>query len=351
MIYPDIINYSLITMQTIVKISPQIKPAYYFPVDKQGFNIGPGLYKLGKDFGNGRDDAKLFQVDSTFERYRNNILGARTECVDKYICHENLAQNLVCHLNRFFLQRLTAEYPDYFVVHDNNDNAGLRLDCRLTGESLHFNHQTQLQDVDTALDIPYQDAWDAWGSQLQEDLALVHCDGKQNRTAALHLCAANHWGAQQKLGQDFLDIHKPVPGFSQRYPSEHKLLDTLIHKGPFVRFAWGLATDTRLNHHPDAPQGVDQDGWGGRQFLHDSPELYLRIERQCLFGMPDINCILFTIRTYFLDVAQLQLDQLALLKSALTAMEGAAKHYKGLSDSYSAIMVWLNYLSEKGSAI
>ena len=338
-------------MPAITTITPHNKSAFYLPINKRGFDIGPGLFKFGKDFGNGQQDSRLFQVDSGFAHYRNNVLSARTECIEKYVCHENFADNLVCHLNRFFLQRLTVEYPDYFVMHNNNDNAGQRLDCRLTGESLHFNRQTQLQGIDTDLEMPYQDAWDAWGSQIQEDLALIHSDGKQSRTAALHLCVANHWGAQQKLGQDFLDIHKPVPGFSQRYLSEHKLLDSLIHKGPFVRFAWGLATDTRLNHHPDAPQGVDQDGWSGRQFLRDSPELYLRIERQCLFGMPDINCVLFTIRTYFLDVAQLQLDQLVLLKSALTAMEGATRHYKGLSDSYSAIMAWLNYLSEKETAI
>lgn len=332
-------------MPAIVKISPQNKPAYYFPVDKQGFNISPGLYKLGKDFGNGQQDSRLFQIDSEYTHYRNNIVSARTECIEKYVCHEDLDQPTVCQLNRFFLQRLTDEYPQYFEL-NNNHTAGQRLDCRLTGERLHFNQQAQLQSVESNLEIPYGDAWDVWGSQIQEDLALMHFDGNHGRTTALHLCAANHWGAQQKLGKDFLDIHKPVPGFSHRYPSGHKLLDTLIHKGPFVRFAWGVATDTRLNHHPVAPDGADQASWNGRQFSQDHPALYLRIERQCLFGMPDINCVLFTIRTYFQDVVELRLEELRLLSSALTAMEGAAKYYKGLTDSYSSIMAWLKDLSE-----
>ena len=335
-------------MSLIETITPQKTPAFYLPVNKQGFDIGPGLFKLGKDFGNGRVDSRLFQIDSEFAHYRNNILVARTECIEKYVCHENLDQNLVSHLSRFFLQQLTAEYPDYFVTCDSDDG-GLQLDCKLTGERLHFNRQAQLLRVESDLETPYQDAWDAWGSQLQEDLALIHCDGSQSRATALHLCAANHWGAQQKLGKNFLDIHKPVPGFSQRYPSEHKLLDTLLHKGPFVRFAWGLATDTRLNHHPDAPVEVTEDSWRGRQFSQDHPMLYLRIERQCLFGMPDINSILFTIRTYFLDVSKLQQHEFRQLTSALTTMEAAAKHYKGLSDSYNSILAWLKNLSTKDS--
>lgn len=31
---------------------------------------------------------------------------------------------------------------------------------------------------------------------------------------------------------------------------------TMITHKPMVRFAWGLSTDTRLNHHPESPPGV-----------------------------------------------------------------------------------------------
>ena len=45
----------------------------------------------------------------------------------------------------------------------------------------------------------------------------------------------------------------------------------------------------------------------GRSLVFDrtKPELYMRIERQLLIGFSECNAALFTIRTYFRDVAEL----------------------------------------------
>ncbi len=76
-----------------------------------------------------------------------------------------------------------------------------------------------------------------------------------------------------------------------------QLLNSLVNKGPFVRFAWGLATDRYLNHHPIAPEGKNTRFWEGRRFDPDNPELYLRVERQVTHGFPEIDAFMFTIRT------------------------------------------------------
>jgi hypothetical protein len=66
-----------------------------------------------------------------------------------------------------------------------------------------------------------------------------------------------------------------------------------------VRFAWGLSTDTPLNHHPEPPMNILPLQWQGRNFDPNNPRLYLRIERQVIWGLPKYEAVLFVIRTYF----------------------------------------------------
>src|SRR5690606_22334856 len=81
------------------------------------------------------------------------------------------------------------------------------------------------------------------------------------------------------------------------------------HKGPFGRFAWGFSSDTRLNHHPEPPPGIDPVQWQGRRF--SSPEestFYLRIERQVTWGFPEIDAAFFSIRVYYLEGISIRRD-------------------------------------------
>ena len=41
--------------------------------------------------------------------------------------------------------------------------------------------------------------------------------------------------------------------FSRYRENKIACLSENARKGPFVRFAWGFSTDTRLNHHPEPP--------------------------------------------------------------------------------------------------
>ena len=84
------------------------------------------------------------------------------------------------------------------------------------------------------------------------------------------------------------------------------LLQGILQKGPFVRFAWGVGTDNRLNHHPAPPPGKTELEWGGRRFDPKNPKLYARVERQVLWAIPNKNRALFTIRTYFQDMAEMK---------------------------------------------
>src|SRR5690606_12959336 len=143
---------------------------------------------------------------------------------------------------------------------------------------------------------PYRDLFDALASQVQEDLSVWKRDttttmpdpqagtGEFPREwmAAIHLCYANHWGAEEKIGRTFNHVHKPVAGFQKLAQAAPGLVEMMVSKGPFVRFAWGVATDRELNHHP-------KNEFQGRQFDPAKPELQLRIERQTLTSFPEVG--------------------------------------------------------------
>jgi len=314
----------------------------YFPLQKGRYEVTPGLHVLGTDFGNGPDDKLIFQIDANFSRYRDEKITARKESLEKYYCVEALAPNKKSYIARFIMHRLCQEHPTLFryQFQDNHHH----LLCRLTGDNLIFDPDFILL-VTPPDSNGYVDNLDGLALQMQEDFALVEIsDKRHDRITALHLCFPNHWAAEEKIGQSFLSSHAPVPGMARINQHANQLLNSLLNRGPFVRFAWGLATDNRLNHHPVAPEYTNNDQWQGRRFDSANPELYLRVERQVIQGFPAIETLLFTIRTYFYDIATLKQspEKRQALQSALQSMSAATLHYKGLAQNLPLILDWLD---------
>jgi len=314
---------------------------FYFPLEKGHYQVAPGLHAFGTDFGNSNADRLIFQFDDNFERYRQTKLSARSEALEKYYCKEEFDSQRMSIIIRFIIQQLSHESPDLFSYQDQNNQHCLH--CELTGETLMFDPQYKLSGNQSD-SIGYVDSLDALAMQVQEDLALLEItnDG-HDRIIALHLCFPNHWAAKDKIGKSFLASHTPVPGMGKINQRAEQLLNSLLNKGPYVRFAWGLATDKYLNHHPIAPEGIDKNLWLGRRFDPTNPHLYLRVERQVIHGFPSINTFLFTIRTYFYDVATLKQSPTKhqALQSALQSMSAATLRYKGLAESLPLILDWL----------
>jgi hypothetical protein len=136
-------------------------------------------------------------------------------------------------------------------------------------------------------------------------------------------------------------VHEPVADFERIARAGDKLVEAMITKGPFIRFAWGIATDTRLNHHPDAP--------AGRTLERHDPEtlgsnVFMRIERQTLKGFPELNAALFTIRTTFRPVAEVARDpiQRDMLREAIATMSPEALLYKGLTELQAPLVRYLS---------
>jgi len=180
-------------------------------------------------------------------------------------------------------------------------------------------------------DNTYPSLFDALCSQVEEDMAVCQIQGEQDWLAAIHLSAPNHWAPADKIGRPFGTVHGEVPGMEKLNQQYFKMLLTVIQKGPFSRFAWGISTDSRLNHHPIPPHGVGAKEWHGRSIGDGEGKIYVRVERQTLVGIPGCEAFLFTIRTYFYEIAELTAVEKNALMNAVDSMSPQSLEYKGLT--------------------
>lgn len=318
-------------------------PARYFPLDNGRYEVKPGMAPLSKCFGNGAADKLVFQIDDTFSDYRQEKLTSRQECLSKYFQTCNYSNTVATAVAKFIIRRLTYEHPNDF--HIESFTSGIALNCQLTQETLYLDKDYYLQKVSIRHNVSpsYTCTLDALAAQLQEDITVICRDDNTNWVGAIHLCFPNHWSAEDKIGRDFATVHTPVAGIEKINQRAQAIVNTMIIHQPMVRFAWGLSTDTRLNHHPEPPLNTPAEIWKGRNFDINNPKLYLRIERQVIWGLPECNSSIFTIRTYFRDVAEIKRDTLMRqqLVSAIKSMTQEALIYKGLIESRNDILLWL----------
>lgn len=313
---------------------------FYYPFANGQYTTAPGLKKLGTDFGNGSADQVIFQIDEEYPVYWQNKVKCRKENIHKYYqrMHE---QRVTLHtINHFIIQQLLAAYPQHFDLEEKKDR--LSFTNHLVGKTLYFNADQQLTDQEDYISL-----FDALVSQVPEDVAVWQMEGEQDYLSTIHLCAPNHWSPTDKIGKPFSAVHEPVADMDVLRTRYQPMLKNLIKGGSYVRFAWGVGTDIRLNHHPEPPPGIDKVQWQGRQFNLDHPELYVRIERQTLTGFPEVQAVLFTIRTYFMNVTKLNEEKRKGLQQALYAMSEDTLRYKGLYDQRDQIVHWIEALNHQ----
>lgn len=188
---------------------------------------------------------------------------------------------------------------------------------------------------------PFRDALDEFASGVPEDIALWKREEGKEWLAAIHLCAPNHWAAAEKVGRDFPATHAPVPRMAALNKAAPSLFQQILQQGPMERMAWGVATDDRLNHHPDAPVGVDPADWHGRRFDAANPRLWARVERQTLLPVPGHELVVFTIRTEFVDLAQANREDRSLVALCIEGMPSDVLAYKGLARDRDVVVRWL----------
>jgi hypothetical protein len=300
----------------------------YLPFLDGKYSVAPGLSAMAK--ADARDQL-VFQLDEDYGAYLDNKNSCRREDIRKYYLEDALPTGTITAVNQFLVSRLVEEYPAEFVLQAHS------LHNKKTGETLRWQGDWVGIDGDTYLSL-----FDALCGQVQEDLAICQLAGERDWLAAIHLSAPNHWSPAEKIGKPFGAVHGPVPGMEKLNQQYFKMLLTAVQKGPFCRFAWGIATDSRLNHHPQPPPGVDSVYWAGRKIgeYHSQP-LYVRVERQTLTGLPACNAFVFTIRTYFYTIDELSTEEKKALLRAVESMTPESLAYKGLTGTIDALRMRL----------
>lgn len=327
------------------RMSELAAPAVYVPLERPVYEVAPGLKPLGFDFGNGAADAKVIQVDEDFLRYRDEKDHARAENLSKYVGFDHLEPEVLRGAVDKLLELLPKEHPQLFTV----EMAGgtRRFHSELSGETLELDAGGHLVGHSgEAPGAPYLNGYDALMHQLQEDGAIVSVRDGHDRLSGVHVCLPSHWDPRTKLGRDFTDVHLPVPG-AERMSRAHKgIVEAMVYKGPFVRFVWSFVTDTRLNHHPEAPRGEDAATWKGRTFDDSDPSrspFHLRVERQTILGLPEPAASLFFIRLSFVDGKKIRENPVwrANLIGALKSMSPESRTYKGVAPCFDRLVQWL----------
>lgn len=318
----------------------------YFPIERGEYSVAPGLRPLGYDFGNPDFDHKIFHLTSNFPNYRANKIECRRERLSKYFCMSDLGHERVSLLAGFLIHQLVKEYPHFF----NFD--GKTLLCLHTKDQIEVDKDLNLISFHNLsaheMTPPVLHILDALALQVEEDLSLVcrRMEGEESRDhlGLLHLCSPSHWAAEDKIGKNFFDIHVSIPGIEKINRMADRLVDTMINKGPYVRFIWSFVTDQRLNHHPVPPPNCDLETWKGRSFNQDQNiPFYFRIERQVTWGFREQDCSLFTIGVSFISGEEIKNNPhyKQQLLSALHSMTPEARVYKGVASCFDQLVNWL----------
>lgn len=296
------------------------------------YSVAPALLASKKT--EGVADKKVFQIDERYAAYIANKKACREEDIYKYYFEKNLDRETLVRVNQLIAEQLIKEYPEHFHLQQQNDN--YLFTNKLTNEILKWKNDWIEIESQT-----YVSLYDALACQVQEDFAICQLQGNKDWMAALHICSPNHWEPAEKAGRPFDAIHTIVPGMEKTMPHYFKMLQLVVNKGPFTRFAWGIATDDRLNHHPVAAPGYDAEMWKGRKIAKGC-ELYVRVERQSLTGLPDVNAFFFTIRTYFYKVEELEKHEKMALITAVETMSAPSLTYKGLAGKVDIVRQIIN---------
>lgn len=233
------------------------------------------------------------------------------------------------------LESLRKLYPEPSGLSDE--------EMKLIAETLRNRLKQDRPDFKLNESFPAVDPVDLVISQVPEDFSVWKMKDGREWLALIHLSSPNHWDAREKVGRSFFDAHLPIPHIDPVSKAAPKLFLQIIQKGAFERFAWGVATDDRLNHHPEPPPGIKHEDWKGRSFDPSHPKLFIRMERQTLFPINE-EMVGFTIKTKFSDVSQLPKDDIAALIKCIEGMDDPILLYKGLKQDREHILKWLSSL-------
>ncbi|MBB6099397.1 hypothetical protein HNR42_002838 [Deinobacterium chartae] len=317
-------------------------PPRYTPFASGRYEVGPGLFQLGRQPAYGHLEDRVFVLASDYPGLLEAKLRARAQ-LERHYLTANLHPALRAAALTFVAARAAAEYPQVFAWD------GQSLENRLLGwrGRLDPSGGALLELTRFAAPLAHlvqglepHDATDFLACNLPEDLVLLSRDAATGRDwlSMLHVLLPQRWDPREKIGRPFGPVHRPVAGAAPMIRAADRLMSAAVEKGPFVRFAWGLSPDPAPGQHPDDPA---PDPTPAAQ--DPARHVWLRVERQILWGFPEHGGALFTIRPLLEPLGEVARDpqRRRLLAAALRSMSPEARAYKSVEPYLEATLLYL----------
>lgn len=287
----------------------------YFPVDARGLRMNVGLRALNLAEWFEFDDARAEQLVEKLQllaEKRAEVLALQADAVDA--AHE---------MWELALDNLHTFHPNRFHIARNQ-----------RGQRTVFDHEIK-QSVSL---VDFHNPLEGLARLLQEDICIMVRRDSGWVLAGAVLCAPSRWRLSEKMGQNVLGIHAPVPHYeSEIGDAVDFTMDRMTHERPVYRFNWTLVDEEAL-YQPEAV--VRQD------FSTDSiaDEVFFRVERQTLRRLPETDAIVFTIRSYVQPLSAIVEsvpEARQLLLNALQTADEPTLAYKNWHTMAPLIQEWL----------
>ncbi|PYE56250.1 heme-dependent oxidative N-demethylase subunit alpha family protein [Deinococcus yavapaiensis] len=318
------------------------EPLRYYPFETGRYDVSAGLTRLGEQRVHGRIESHVFAFDATYERFLTAKIEARPK-LHFFYQQAALSPMLRRAVLAAMLPRLAEDAREFVSWNGEtlrNDLLGWSATLNLDEGSIGALTRFPARFSASVANVEPLDALDFLALNVSEDFSIVarSNDTGEDWLAALHVCAPQHWDPREKIGRSFGPVHAPVGGSAALIATAPRLVHALTHKGPFARFAWGLATSDRLEHHPATRDHEDRSE---RPF--DPESTFVRVERQTLTPFPDERGAFFTIRPYLYALREVaaDADRRARLAAALRSMTAEHLAYKGMTSWRDEVAAWL----------
>ena len=175
--------------------------------------------------------------------------------------------------------------------------------------------------------LPFTSLWHS-SLLVQEDICLLEQIDERYCLTAASVCSPSNWRLEDKRGGNLDLIHKPVPGYQEQLSTRvQRLFSKLKSDAPLLRYNWSLQADNELWWRDDLNPNSIQN----RKECMDFSQWYWRVERQTLMRLPTTEAIVFTIRIYLHQVANLPRTSQQHLWRIINALPPEQRAYKGLT--------------------
>ncbi len=300
----------------------------YFPFERDDYALTMNARLLMSD--------RLIEIDLPHYRRQLAEKAAILDSDHRYYCQAPPDTIAACwDALELLLPNMARHYPEHFAL--DREGAHWRWTNRLLESTTAFT----LGDVATLPLAPL----DWLGRQIQEDLLIMDAAAPGAPLVAGQLCFAAGWSLDGKIGQSFLAIHDPVPGFSDGRVG--RSADLLMRRAradaPTGRIGWSFVLDGALNHAPC----IIEDRRAGAVTIDDTnagERCYLRLERQTFSRLPRTGALLFTIHTYVAPIGAVLAEEpgrAQRLVGVVRTMPEEMRRYKGMTGFAAPLLAYL----------